>query len=344
MLSNIFKITSPQVIEKFIENVELDNKVLVKVEYMAICKADIRYYLGAREQNVLNHKYPLSPIHEAVGYVVKDPTNTFKKGDKVILIPNSIEEKDLNTFVNKRCARADLGPNYCTNAIFRSSNADGFLRPYYAAEPELLVKYEHTAPELAVFSELLSVGHAALRRIDFSKVERLALFGDGIMAYIVYILLSNLYPKLDLTVFGVDDDKLALFKNAKTAKYETYSGEKFDTLIECVGGKFSENAIDNMINLSSVGADLILMGVSEDKVQVNTRVVLEKGLSLKGVTRSSREDFEFVASFIDNKKVQSDIAPMVISKNMVSSVNDIYRCFESDINNKKIIGKNLMFW
>ena len=344
MLTNIFKITAPQVIEEFIEDVDLENKVLVKVEYMAICKADIRYYLGAREQNVLNHKYPLSPIHEAVGTIVKDPTNTFKKGDKVILIPNSIDEKDLSTFANKRCEREELGPNYCTKAIFRSSNADGFLRPYYTTTPDLLVKYEDTKPELAVFSELLSVGHAALRRINFSEVDRLAIFGDGIMAYIVYILISNMYPKLDLTVFGVDDDKLAMFKNAKIAKFETYSGEKFDTLIECVGGKFSENAIDNMINLAAVGADLILMGVSEDKVQINTRVVLEKGLSIKGVTRSSRKDFEFVAKFINNKKVQSEISPMVISKNLISSVTDIYQCFENDIKNKKIIGKNLLFW
>jgi ribitol-5-phosphate 2-dehydrogenase len=344
MLTNIFKITAPQVIEEFIEDVDLENKVLVKVEYMAICKADIRYYLGAREQNVLNHKYPLSPIHEAVGIVVKDPTHTFKKGDKVILIPNSIDEKDLETFANKRCEREELGPNYCTKAIFRSSNADGFLRPYYTTTPDLLVKYEDTKPELAVFSELLSVGHAALRRINFSEVDRLAIFGDGIMAYIVYILISNMYPKLDLTIFGVDDDKLAMFKNAKIAKFETYNGEKFDTLIECVGGKFSENAIDNMIDLAAVGADLILMGVSEDRVQINTRVVLEKGLSIKGVTRSSRKDFEFVAKFINNKKVQSEIAPMVISKNLISSVTDIYQCFENDIKNKKIIGKNLLFW
>lgn len=345
MLSNIYKITSPEVIEEFVENVDLgQNNVLVKVECMAICKADIRYFLGAREQNVLNHKYPLSPIHEAVGYVIKDPTHTYETGDKVILIPNSVEGKTLKQFKNKRCERSELGPNYCSDAIFRSSNADGFLRPYYSCTPELIVKYEKTLPEIAVFSELLSVGHAALRRINFKEVARLAIFGDGIMAYIVYILLSNLYPNLDLTVFGVDDDKLALFKKAKQAKYKNYTGEKFDTLIECVGGPFSEDAINNMISLSAVGADLILMGVSENKIGINTRVVLEKGLSLKGVTRSSREDFEFVSTFIKNENVQDDIRVMVISKNTISSVNDIYKCFKLDIENKKVIGKNIMVW
>ena len=49
MFTNIYKVTSPTVIEKFVDNVELEtDKVVVKVDYMAICKADIRYFLGAR--------------------------------------------------------------------------------------------------------------------------------------------------------------------------------------------------------------------------------------------------------------------------------------------------------
>ena len=74
MFNNIFKVTSPGVLEEFIDVVETDDKsVLVKVDTMAICKADIRYFLGNRDINVLNHKYPLAPIHEAVGHVIKDP-------------------------------------------------------------------------------------------------------------------------------------------------------------------------------------------------------------------------------------------------------------------------------
>lgn len=345
MFINIFKVTSPGVIEEFIDSVDLDNQsVLVKVDTMAICKADIRYFLGNRDINVLNHKYPLAPIHEAVGKVIKDPTGTFKPGDKVILVPNSVDEgfKDNS---NRRCLRPDLGDNYYPKAIFRSSTADGFLRNFYTCSPDLLVKYnENIDPSIAVFSELLSVAHAAIRRINFDEVQKMALFGDGIMAYIVYIMLVNNYPKLDLTVFGIDDNKLAHFKKAKIAKVDNYLGDKFDTLIECVGGRFSEDAINQMIDSSIPGADLILMGVSEEKVKINTRVVLDKGLSLKGVTRSNKSDFEFVAKMLDKKEVVDDLSIMVLSENKIGSVNDIYRCFDSDINNKTLIGKNLMKW
>ena len=346
MFTNIFKVTSPGVIEKFIDTVEgMDNKVLVKVDMMAICKADIRYFLGNRDINVLNHKYPLAPIHEAVGEVIKDPTGTYKKGDKVILVPNSFDDKYYSDKSNRRCYREDLGDNYYPKAVFRSSTADGFLRNYYTCSPDLLVKYdENIDPSLAVFSELLSVASAAIRRINFNEVEKLALFGDGIMAYIVYIMLKYDHPELDLTVFGIDDHKLEAFKNAKVAKFEEYKGEKFDTLIECVGGKYSADAINNIIDLAIPGADLILMGVNEEKSPINTRLVLEKGLTLKGVTRSMRADFVHVATAIKDKKVQEALSIMVLSKNKINNVSDIYKCFDADIHNSKEIGKNLMHW
>ncbi len=346
MFTNIYKVTSPGVIEKFIDTVEeMDNKVLVKVDVMAICKADIRYFLGNRDINVLNHKYPLAPIHEAVGEVIKDPTGTYKKGDKVILVPNSVSEKYFTDPSARRCLRKDLGNNYYADANFRSSTSDGFLRNYYTCEPSLLVKYnDKIDPFLAVFSELLSVASAALRRIDFKEVKKLALFGDGIMAYIVYTLLKYDHPEVDLTVFGIDDHKLSAFKKAKTAKANEYNGEKFDTLIECVGGKFSADAINEMIDLSIPGADLILMGVNEEKSPINTRLVLEKGLSLKGVTRSTREDFEHAAKAIENQEVQNKLAIMVLSKNHIDNVSDVYKCFKADIENKTEIGKNIMHW
>ncbi len=122
MFTNIYKVTSPDVIEKFIDTVEeMDSKVLVKVDVMAICKADIRYFLGNRDINVLNHKYPLAPIHEAVGEVIKDPTGTYKKGDKVILVPNSVSEKYFTDPSARRCLRKDLGNNYYANANFSTS-------------------------------------------------------------------------------------------------------------------------------------------------------------------------------------------------------------------------------
>lgn len=337
-----YKVTSPKVIEEFVESIDYSGKVLVSVDRMAICKADIRYFLGTRDKYVLDHKYPLTPIHEAVGTIVKDVTGTFKKGDKVILIPNSIDPKLCENCENKRCSREDLGNNYCPKALFRSSNADGFLKQFYACEPSLLVKYSSSVdPSVAVYSELLSVAHAACRRIDFNEAGKIALFGDGIMAYVVYLMLVNVYHA-NVTVFGVDENKMKMFKKVHALNIKDYDGHPFDTLIECVGGKYSEDAINEMIDIAAVGADLILMGVSEGGANINTRKVLEKGLSIKGVTRSTREDFLAVAKALNDKDMQEDITPMIISLTQVKSIADIYHCYEDDINNRTIIGKHIM--
>ncbi len=337
-----YKVTSPGVLEQFIENLDYQDKVLVSVERMAICKADIRYFLGNRDRYLLDHKYPLTPIHEAVGVVVKDSTGNFKPGDKVILIPNSIDSTLCPTCPHQRCFNEDMGNNYCPFATFRSSNADGFLRNFYACEPSLLVKYSPDVdPSVAVYSELLSVANAACRRIDFSKAKKIAIFGDGIMAYVVYLAIRHIYKK-DLTIFGIDSSKLQMFKDAKTLSINNYDDHPFDTLIECVGGKFSETAINQMIDIAQVGADLILMGVSEGGANINTRKVLEKGLSIKGITRSTRQDFERIGRALDNKDLQEAIKPMVISLTTIKSIHDIYHCYEEDIANTKIIGKNIM--
>ena len=343
MFITTYKVTSPQVIEEFVEDLKTDkNSVIVHVDMMAICKADIRYFLGNRDVRVLERKYPLAPIHEAVGRVIKDPTGTYKKGDKVILVPNFVDHLYCNSCKETRCHRLDLGENYCPHAVFKSSSADGFMKQFYSCDPELLVKFDSdVGPEIAVWSELLSVSVAACRRIDFDKTNNIAIFGDGIMGYMVYLIITYLYHK-EVTIFGPNKDKLDCFKHAKTSTFEEYQGDNFDTLIECVGGKASSYAINQMIDIATIGADLILMGVSEENIPINTRKVLEKGISLKGVTRSTREDFVTVSSLLSNKSLQNELKPLILSISGINSVNDIYNCFNKEINNKTIIGKNLM--
>lgn len=338
-----YKIVSPQVIENFVTTLDNDsNKVVVKVETLAICKADIRYFLGKRDQNVLNHKYPLAPIHEAVGEVIKDPTHTFKKGDKVILVPNSVDHIYCKTCLNKKCKNKELGENYCPHAIFRSSNEDGFMCDFIAIEPTQLVKYNNKVEaKYAVFSELLSVAFAATRRINVNNFESIAIIGDGLMAYMVYMILTHFYKK-DVTIFGLNENKLKLFNKAKKERYETYNDKPFDLLFECVGGSFQGEAINEMIDMASIGANLILMGVSEDKVAINTRSILEKGLELKGVTRSTYQDFEKVSKLLNDENFINDLKPLVISIGKINNVNDVYHYFELEINNTNLLGKNIM--
>ena len=60
MLSRGFKVVSPKTFEIDVECIEAkEGDVIVKVENAAVCKADLRYYLGQRDERILGLKYPM---------------------------------------------------------------------------------------------------------------------------------------------------------------------------------------------------------------------------------------------------------------------------------------------
>ncbi len=346
MFSTTFKIVNAKVIEEFLENIQPnENEAIVKIDKLAVCKADIRYYLGQRAREVLDKKYPLTPIHEAVGIIIKDPTGKFKPGDRVILVPNMVDESKCSSCLQLRCKDYDIEQNYCPSAKFASSTSDGFLRQYVTYNTNFIVKYDSSIEaKYAVFSELLSVANAATRRVSNLSIQnKIGIWGDGIMAYMVYIILNKVL-KLPVAVMGLNKEKLAMFDGAEIYTCDELEEKniQFTTLFECVGGRGSESAVEQMINKSTIGATIILMGVSEEPIRVNTRKVLEKGICLKGVTRSSVHDFEQVAKYIEDADVIQSLKPLILSITTLKDTSDIYSVFDAEIQNRTIIGKNIM--
>jgi ribitol-5-phosphate 2-dehydrogenase len=97
-----------------------------------------------------------------------------------------------------------------------------------------------------------------------------------------------------LQVFGAISDKLDNFKFAQTdlvQEYDFNSSKSFDIAVECTGGRFSESAVNQAIDILSPGGVLILMGVTEERVPINTRDVLERGITMIGSSRSSAADY-----------------------------------------------------
>ena len=65
-------------------------------------------------------------------------------------------------------------------------------------------------------------------------------------------------------------------------------------------GKGSQQAIEQIINIINPEGSIALLGVSELSIQVNTRMVLEKGLTIIGSSRSGLKDFEKLLNCIVN--------------------------------------------
>lgn len=207
---------------------------------------------------------------------------------------------------------------------------------------------EEINKEVASFTEFASVSHHAITRFEaFShkRKEKIAVWGDGNLAFITAVFLNYRYPDTELYVFGIDNEKLSMFTFAEGTHHvnEIPEDMAFDHAFECVGGEASGIAINQIIDYIHPEGTISILGVSENPVPINTRMVLEKGLRIFGSSRSGRTDFE---ETIELYKKHPEIVEYF--KNLVGEVIDVREikdfatAFEADIH--KAGGKTIILW
>ena len=326
MINYVYQLTSPRVISIKYENLNLDDKVVIKPLYMAICHADQRYYTGTRDKKVLSQKLPMALIHECCGEVVIDKSGKVKKGQKVVLIPNIPGKYN-----------DEIYENYGEGAKFLSSGYDGFMREYINLSADRVVPFENIPLEIAAITEFISVSVHAVERfkkISHSKKDTIGIWGDGSLAFVTANVLKKEFSNSQIIVFGKNRDKLSLFSFVdKTILIDNIPKDlKIDHAFECVGGEGSFYAIDDIIRCIKPQGTVMLMGVSENKVGINTRDILEKGLTFVGSSRSSYQDFVRAVEILQDEKVQKRLKLIIENYGVVKKIEDIHKVFNFDLN------------
>ena len=116
-----------------------------------------------------------------------------------------------------------------------------------------------------------------------------------------------------------------------------------DHAFECVGSSASQSAIEQIIDLINPQGTINLFGVSEYPIPINTRMVLEKGLTIQGNSRSEREDFIGVVETLkENPKLFEHLENLVTSVCEINSLNDLKEAFDKDYISK--FGKTILKW
>lgn len=325
MINNVYQLVSPRTVVVKFEDVPTEDRVLVRPRAMAVCHADQRYFQGRRDAQVLRRKLPMALIHECVGEVLADPTGTFRPGQQVVLIPNIPGREG-----------EGLYENYAPGSAFRSSGHDGFMRDVVSLPVDRVVDAEGLDPHVAAITEFVSVAVHACTRLAASArtpIGELAVVGDGSLGFVVACVAGSFFPEARLSVVGRNADKLALFSFARHRYLadEVPEGARFDHGFECAGGEGSADAINMMIAHANPQANLMLMGVSEHPVAVNTRDVLEKGMTLVGCSRSGRADFERALAIMRAPGMQERLRQVIYVDDPVAGVADIKRVFATDL-------------
>ena len=339
MINQVYQLVAPRQIEVTYNNEDITrDKVIVRPLYLSICAADQRYYTGSRNQTVLEKKLPMSLIHEGVGEVVYDSKGEYKIGTKVIMVPNMPVEED-----------EVIAENYLPSSKFRSSGYDGFMQDYVFLDHDRVVAVEDDIDLSTIaYSELVSVSWHAIQRFERKSIKNknsFGIWGDGNLGYITAILLHKLYPEAKIYVFGKTDFKLSHFSFVEQVYHIHNVPEDvtFDHGFECVGGKGSQSAIDQIIDLISPEDSIALLGVSEYPVEINTRLVLEKGITMIGSSRSGAQDFQDVANFYKaHPDVVDKLSLLKGNEFEVKTINDAVNAFEQDLSTSW--GKTVIKW
>ncbi|MDO5415006.1 MAG: ribitol-5-phosphate dehydrogenase [Bacillota bacterium] len=339
MLNTIYRLIEPRKIEVEFNELDLSkDNVIVRPTHLSICNADQRYYQGKRDPEALAKKLPMALIHEGIGTVVYDGKGQFKEGQTVVMIPNTPVEKD-----------SVIAENYLRSSKFRASGFDGFMQDNVAMDRDRLVELpEEIDKNVAAFIEIISVSHHAINRFEslsHGRKEHIAVWGDGNLAFITALQLRYKYPDAKLYVMGLVREKLSEF----TFTDETYHIREIpediviDHAFECVGGEGSPKAINQIIDYIKPEATISILGVSENPVPINTRMILEKGLRVFGSSRSGRKDFQDTVDMLtQHPEMVEHLKNIVGDVVLVKSIEDMHTAFEKDIS--KAYGKTIMLW
>lgn len=339
MLNCVYRLVAPRSFEPVqVEVSEDDFEVVVRPTYLSICNADMRYYLGMRDAEALAKKLPMALIHEGVGRVVMDATGTFRPGQRVVMLPNNPHESD-----------PVIAENYLRSSEFCGSGFDGFMQEcVYLSAQRALTLPDAVPDEVAAFTEIVSVGMHAVTRFEsiaHTRRDCIGVWGDGNLGFIVALLLRLRYPDARIVVVGHNRSKLAEFTFADDAvmSFDLPTGLQVDHAFECCGGDGSVAAIDQIVDVIRPEGTVSLLGVSENAVPVNTRMVLEKGLRLFGSSRSGRVDFERTLSLYSERPESFEYLKRLVGEvHRVETAADMTKAFDSDVN--KLMGKTIMEW
>lgn len=328
MINQVYQLIKPQTINvKYAQlNLKYDDHLIVRPTYLALCHADQRYYQGKRAIQILEQKLPMALIHEACGEIVFDPTNTYQIGQKVVMIPNQpLKPSDDNFY-----------ENYMKGGYFRSSGHDGFLRELVELPVDRVVPFDNIPENIAAISEFISVAVHAVERfqsVAHKIKQRIVIWGDGSLSFVTALVLKKLYPDACLIVVGKNQSKLSMFSfvDEKYILDKLPEDFRFDHAFECTGGEGSYYALNDIIQYINPQGTVLMMGVSENKIAINTRDILEKGLIFVGSSRSGRQDFIQTIDIISDEKVQRHLKKIITFEGAVKSIEDIHKIFSTDL-------------
>ncbi len=321
--ARFYKIGEPLRIEEVPIPKLKENEVLIKIRGASMCHSDVHATTG-----VLVATPSITLGHEIAGDIeeVGADVTGVKKGDRVVVY-----------FMSpcNDCDRCYEGmSNVCRNINSRPMygfNADGGYAEYIKVNAYNVVPLPDGVP-YDFGASLGCAGITALHAVRISKVglgDTVAVYGMGGVGMYVSQL-AKLAGATTVIAIGRTEEKLRMAQEKFGADVAiNLSKEKLrDAVKKVTGGKGVDTIFDFVVNGESVesstraisnGGRLVLVGMGEQPVSINPKILSLREISVVGSYVGSKEELQLLTQLAKNGKIKG----VVNAKYPLDKVNEV---------------------
>jgi putative phosphonate catabolism associated alcohol dehydrogenase len=317
-------------------------QILVKNEYVTLCKSDINTFCGKRIERT-----PTILGHEIVGRIVAFGENASQKdergnalhvGDRItwaIFASNPQSELSKNGIPQKA---PDLF-KYGHEMISLESHLHGGLAEYIilrANTPIIKIEESIPLPVAALVNCSVATVAGALRLAGNINNKKVLISGIGMLGVIACAMCHTLGAA---SVFALDIDRhrldTALHFGANHSnpidnklldqiKQVYGSSAPFDVVLELSGQPSSMELTLDLLNIGGVAVWVGATYPARD-TQINAEKLIRNILTIKGLHNYNREDFISAVNFIENQYQNFPFNALIDDHYSLDDVNDAFQ-------------------
>lgn len=260
-----------------------EDEVLIQTKVVTICGSDVRYF--CMEELPYDLSYPLILGHEAAGIILKTGKNVkhLKKGDRVCIEPG--------IWCGKCDSCQNNQYNFCSDMKFMASKGfSGALQEKFIW-PAKCVYRLNSEDDFArgALVEPTSVAYSAIEKIELKHKKSILILGAGSVGFLAAKLISKLSPEIDITFSDIWENRVQLgkkmgFREEQFLIRNQRTDKKFDGVIDTVAGV---NLIKKFYDNLKPEATIVLVGISENKMDLSFKQFISKGLKIHSSYRYS---------------------------------------------------------
>lgn len=297
-------------------------EALLRIRRVGLCGTDLSSWRG---RNPLV-SYPRIPGHEIAATIVDPGASNLPSGTHVTLSPYA------NCGQCSACR--NNRPNACRDNRTLGVQRDGALAEFLTTPAEKLLAGNLLLEELCLV-EPLTVGAHAVARGQITSRDTVAIFGCGGVG--LGAVAAAAFRGATTIAIDVDDAKLDLAREAgaahllnstrqdlREALAALTQGHGPDVIIEAVG---SPETFRSAVELVSFTGRVVYIGYAKEPVAYETRLFVQKELTIVGARNALPADFEQVIRMLEQHRFP---VARVITTVPMNQTPDILRAWNDD--------------